>query len=264
MRVLSAILQSACTEGSRVENAQPLWDRSAAISLSNRVSTDVQAANELCRLFQEAAALEPQIEAIEALLFSELQSLVSEPQSSLVEVVRMRRERVRAQQVRSPFPAYPFDFDVLMLEMSQQGLDLTPVDTDTFEGLLMSWRHAATTLHQQHARLRRAAIAENTLFPARLNAMVAKDGPTQEAYAFAEEQYRVAEPPTQAARRLFDLNQQYVALVAAQLPADAGQYLRARFEVVAFPALFPDPANSRRAVRRRVRSEPVARSANGR
>jgi hypothetical protein len=230
----------------RVREAQPLWERSAQIATIQDWSMNLEAAEAVRALLDEAHALSPAIRDMETVFLTEIQDLLSDRQVPLLEIVRMRRGRMVGQMIGSPFPALNFDLDDTLAAMMRQGVDVTAKDGVAYDGIMSAWRAGAQALITQHAALRRKLISERISFPARLKRMVATTGETPEAHEFANAQYRLGEPSTQAARRLLDLNQQYVDLIAAEIPPLAGQYLRDHFNLAAYPALFPDPADMRR------------------
>ena len=94
-----------------MDKAQPLWERSADILARQDLNTSLETCEDLRLLNREAGALEPSIGSIENVFFAEVESLLSESQAPLVVIIKMRRERLRAEEGRSRLPGIAFDLD---------------------------------------------------------------------------------------------------------------------------------------------------------
>lgn len=229
----------------RMDKAQPLWERSSEIAVLRNVTTNSASAEKLRALYVEAHELERFIDRYEDALFAETAQMLGSEQASLVDVVRMRRARQRSQECRSPYRAFNFDIDDELLSMRLAETDITPKDPAVFEGLLAAWRTGATSLAAKLDQQQRKTVNDRLASPAIISEMVARDGITPEAIAFAERDRELGKPAAQAGRAVFDFNARYVELISAELPAQAAETLRDRFESQAYQGIMPDPADMR-------------------
>jgi hypothetical protein len=225
----------------RLRNTQPLCERSYDLAARGSGDTDSALAAELVAIFKARDAVLAPLSQIEQRFFEETTSVLSEPQIALLQIVRMQRDRFCAQELGSPFPAFTFDIDTVLMQAQDAGLDITPRDAEMFKGLMSAWRVGATTLYQQHNTQLRKAVSEGLPLRSRAYEIAAQaGGPTPESAELVAQFEGKRRPAVDIARRIHDFHKQYVQLLAAELPTPIADALHRRFQEQAYRPFYPD------------------------
>lgn len=229
----------------RAESIQPLWERSGKIAASNDLYTNEATAKRFAELMSDRAAALPGLLAIENRLFEGVAAYLSEEQLDLMEHVRNQRRRARCNAAHCRFPGSMIDLSRMLYRASEEGLDLTPADPEMFRMLLDEYDWVITPLFERRLKLNLRTQVEGNVLMARAAELWAVQGAETETKAAAEELDRqrraLNRGEIRTARRIQELNRMYLALLAAELPADTRRELIDRFNGSTYPVVYPDP-----------------------
>lgn len=171
---------------------------------------------------------------------------LSEDQLPLLERARKQRARdVLRPMVVIRYPAAEIDLSLRLWEMQRDGFDVTAIDRDQFNWDLRSYEDQATDLLQSldGARLRRAG--RSTVLLAKMstlrNEIVDQSELRRLALSLYEQRNELMEAEFRAKRRVHDLNQHFVRILAANLPQETAASLTQWYSEAACPVVFPDP-----------------------
>lgn len=223
----------------RVRVTQPLWDESTRVHarFPNQITFD--SVREKSALFRRADATIPSVVAIENTFMFEISQLLTEGQLALLETMRLHRERSRAKETGSPFPAFHYDLEAQLFALKAGGMDVTPSNSEVFNNLMQSWRSAATSLHNRLHDETMELVYEGNLVRAELMLIDPVEHPRRRS-ELEEEFHNYTRKMTKTARRILDLNQQYVRMIADLLPAETANQLNRDFCRTTYRSFYPD------------------------
>ena len=226
----------------RMEHVQPLYDRSAEIASQRRNQVSRETAAQRVALYPARDKVLPEISRIEQAFFGMVAKFLGESQLETLETVRLMRERSNDRCFVSIFPAFYFDLDFALISLVDEGVDVTPDDPEAFSELMHAWRIAAGSLYARHAEDARLGLKEGLVLRAEMDD-ASERGQADLAADLERRFMRVREPATRTARRILELHESYVELLAERLPAMARQRLLDGFHLAAYKPFTPDPCD---------------------
>lgn len=230
----------------RAEKIQPLWDRSAditALNVNGRPPT-VEFAEQFAELMKDRQAAVALLWQMEDRFLSRIETYLAEEQVQFLPRAKSLRVRQRCRVTPSQFPGSKFDLSEILFEIIKTE-ELQLERPDQYKSLQIKYEASATPLFQTAMDCKLRCTIEGTLLQAYVgdigNLPIEMEKRSEKARPLRIEHNDLRNELATAEKAIYDLNREYVELLADELPNDAGEEFRKWFRESTYRIIYPNP-----------------------